>query len=249
MSADPLWGKAETTDRRVVPVRGLDLILEPGGWPEAEACRAEIDVHFAQRQAANPHLWNGAILLLRDHAFADGVLRGRFRQTDFAAFLWWRDQGWPQDLNAVNAFALAAIESADGAFLMGVMGPHTSSAGRIYFPGGTPDLSDVTAHGAVDLEASAWRELKEETGLGRADVALDGGFFAVFDGPRLGLMRRLVLKAGTDAAVAQVRGFLAREALPELADLAAVRTADDLTPQMAPFAVDYMRARWAAAHG
>lgn len=246
MSTDPLWGVDVTTDRRVVPVRGLDLVLEPGGWPEAEACRVEIDAHFARRQAANPHLWNGAILLLRDHAFADGVLRGRFRQTDFASFLWWRDLGWPQDLNAVNAFALAAIESADGAFLMGVMGSHTSSAGRIYFPGGTPDLSDVTAHGAVDLEASAWRELQEETGLARADVALDGGFFAVFDGPRLGLMRRLVLKAGTDAAVAQVRRFLARETLPELADLAAVRAAADLTPQMAPFAVDYMQARWAA---
>lgn len=246
MSADPLWGVETTTGRRVVPVRGLDLVLEPGGWPEAEACRVEIDAHFASRHAANPHLWNGAILLLRDYGFADGVLRGRFRQTDFASFLWWRDQGWPQDFNATNAFALAAIESADGAFLMGVMGAHTSAAGRIYFPGGTPDLSDVTARGVVDLEASAWRELKEETGFGREDVVLDGGFFAAFDGPRLGLLRRLVLKAGAEEALAQVRGFLAGETLPELADLAVVRTAADLTPQMAPFAVEYMQARWAA---
>ncbi|MGR7994794.1 NUDIX hydrolase [Xanthobacter sp. ZOL 2024] len=245
MSADPLWGN-ETEGRRVVPVRGLDLVLEPGGWPEAEAFRSEIDAHFAQRRAVNPHLWNGAVLLLRDYEMDDGHLRGRFRQTDFATFLWWRDRGWPQDMQALNAFSLAAIEGADGAFLMGVMGPHTASAGCVYFPGGTPDLSNVTPAGQVDLEASAWQELREETGLGAADVAQDLGFVAVFDGPRLALMRRLVLRRPAAAAAAQVRDFLAREALPELTDMMLVRGPGDFTPQMAPFALAYMQARWSA---
>ncbi|MFG1478264.1 NUDIX hydrolase [Xanthobacter sp. V4C-4] len=246
MSGGDLWGPSETGDRRVAPVLTVALTLEPGGWPEAEARRAEIDAHFAARQATNPHLWNGDILLLRDRRFAAGHLEGRVRRTDFAAFLWWRDQGWPLDFGMVNVFALAALEGADGAFLMGVMGAHTSSAGGIYFPGGTPDLSDLAADGRLDLEASAWRELHEETGLTRADVARDAGFTAVFDGPRLALLRRLVLPEPAEAAARRIRAFLRRDDLPELADIAVIHSEKDITPQMAPFAVAYMRHLWGA---
>ena len=34
-----------------------------------------------------------------------------------------------------DCFGAAAIAAVDGAFLLGVMGPHTANAGRIYFPG------------------------------------------------------------------------------------------------------------------
>ncbi|MDQ0503892.1 NUDIX hydrolase [Xanthobacter agilis] len=243
MSADPLWGQDDTKDRRVAPVRSVCLTLEDGGWPEAEARQAEIDSHFALRQRANPHLWNGDILLLRDHRFADGHLDGRVRRTTFASFLWWRDQGWP-DLGMVNVFALAALEGADGAFLMGVMGAHTASAGRIYFPGGTPDLSDLTTDGHLDLAGSVWRELAEETGLAVADVTRDAGFTAVFDGPRLALLRRLLLPEPAADAARRIHAFLGRETLPELSAMAIVRNVKDISPQMAPFAVAYMRHLW-----
>lgn len=246
MSDDAVWGQLDEEGRRVAPVRHLRLRLEPGGWPEAEAHRAEIDHHFAARQAANPHLWNGDILLMRGHQFTDGVLDGQVRLADFASFLWWRDQGWP-DLGMINIFALAALEGADGAFLMGVMGPHTSTAGRIYFPGGTPDPNDLTPDGTLDLAGSVWRELLEETGLGPDDVACDAGFTAVFDGPRLALLRRLILPEPAAVAAARIRAFLAREAQPELADMAIVRNGKDISSQMAPFAVAYMRDRWGGA--
>ncbi|WP_454914722.1 NUDIX hydrolase [Xanthobacter sediminis] len=246
MSADPIWGEGTNGDRRVAPVLSLSVTLEDGGWPEAEAHRGEINAHFAARQAANPHLWNGDILLLRDHLFADGRLEGRVRRTDFASFLWWRDEGWP-DLGMVNLFALAALEGSDGAFLMGVMGAHTASAGRIYFPGGTPDLSDLSADGRLDLDASVWRELAEETGLAAKDVAHDAGFTAVSDGPRLALLRRLVLPEPAEDAARRIRAFLAGETLPELSDMAVVRNVRDISSQMAPFAVAYIRHLWGAA--
>lgn len=232
-------------DWRIAPARGLDFTLEAGGWPEAEARRAEIDADFAARKAANPHLWNGQILLLRRFDFRDGCLSGTFRQTDFATFLWWRHDGW-RDLGMVNAFGLAALEGADGGFVLGVMGPQTSSAGRIYFPGGTPDPADVTAGGQVDLEASVWRELGEETGLVRADVARDEGWSVVFDGPRLALLRRLVFPEPADALAARIRAFLARERAPELSDVAVVHKEADISPHMVPFATAYIRGRWRA---
>jgi 8-oxo-dGTP pyrophosphatase MutT (NUDIX family) len=206
--------------------------------------RAEVEAHFARRAADNPHLWNGPILLLARHGFADGMLSGTFRQTDFAAFTFWRDEGW-KDEGMVNAFALAAIEGSDGGFVLGVMGPHTASAGRIYFPSGTPDPSDITADNRVDLHASMLRELTEETGLLPSDILRDDGFTGLFEGPRVALMGRLVFDTPADDLAARIRAFLASEMQPELADVAVVRSEADLTPAMAPFAVDYMRWRWA----
>lgn len=246
MSADAVFGPDTSGDRRIAPVLSMSVTLEAGGWPEAEAHREEITAHFARRQAANPHLWNGDILLLRDHRLAGGRLEGRARRTDFASFLWWRDRGWP-DLGMVNVFALAALEGSDGAFLMGVMGAHTSAPGRIYFPGGTPDPSDLAADGRLDFDASVWRELREETGLLAADVARDAGFIAVPDGPRLALLRRLVLREDAAAAAGRIRAFLAREAAPELSDVAVVRNVRDISSQMAPFVVAYMRHLWGTA--
>lgn len=241
------WGRSAPAAMAVV--RTLDLRLEPGGWPELAAQADAVGAHFARRQAENPALWNGPVLLMRgDYRLADGTLSGRFRQSDFASFLWWRDAGWP-DLGMVNAFALAAIEGADGGFVLGVMGPHTSMAGRIYFPGGTPDPSDVTAAGEVDLVGSVFRELEEETGLTAADVAADHGFVAVCDGPRVALLRRLVFAEPAAALATRIRGFLGREAKPELADVAVVQSEADLDPRIAPFAVAYMRARWAGNAG
>jgi len=39
------------------------------------------------------------------------------------------------------------VQSADGAFLLGVMGDHTFNAGHIYFPCGTPDPSETKPYG------------------------------------------------------------------------------------------------------
>lgn len=239
------WGDTSASDLRLAPVRKLDLRLEPGGWPEVAPHRAEIEAHYAARSAANPNLWNGPLLLLRAWRFEAGVLSGTFRQTDFASFLWWREVMDWRPMGLVNAFALAAMEGSDGGFVLGVMGPHTAVPGRTYFPGGTPDLSDVTDGDKVDLEGSAYRELTEETGLTAADVAHDGGFTAVFDGPRIALLRRLVFAEPAEALAARVRRFLAKEALPELQDMVVMRGEADVTQRTAPFVLAYMRARWA----
>src|SRR6266576_268539 len=85
-------------------------------------------------------------------------------EVDFASFIAWRDWGFP-DKSVRNCFPMAALRSSDGAFLLGVMGSHTATAGQIYFPAGTPDPNDINGN-TVDLERGVIRELIEETGLG-----------------------------------------------------------------------------------
>ena len=99
---------------------------------------------------------------------------GAYLETDFASFIAWRDWGFPDTSRAQLLSPSAALRSADGAFLLGVMGAHTATAGQIYFPAGTPDPNDIDGD-TVDLERGVIRELIEETGLGSADVVAGAG--------------------------------------------------------------------------
>ena len=152
---------------RLLKVGELDLRFEPTRWTFAERQATSIATHWARLTKAKPSLFNGRVLLLGQREFetgADGVrrLKGVFFETDYADFVAWSDFGHPTE-PVDNCFSMAAVRSDDGAFLLGEMAHHTFNAGQIYFPAGTPDPSDVF-DGKVDLEASARRELLEETG-------------------------------------------------------------------------------------
>ncbi len=226
----------------IVSLDHLDLRLAPRSWPFAESRRVEIDEHFRAAQAAQPALWNGRVLLLHDHAVAGRVMTGTCFETDFASFLAWRDWGFV-DPAVRNAFPQAALRAADGAFLLGVMGERTANAGHIYFPSGTPDLSDVDGD-RVDLGATLKRELAEETGLAAADFTVEPGWTAVFDGPRIALFR--VVRSAEPAALLRARildnlGSIADE---ELADMRIVRSPADYDPQMTGYVTAYLDDFW-----
>ena len=144
-------------DIPIIPLTRLDLRYEPGAWPFAVARRAEIDVHFTKLRIEKPNMWNGRVLMMRRGDIADGVLTGAYLETDFASFIAWRDWGFP-DSTMRNCFPMAALRAADGAFLLGQMGPHTATAGQIYFAAGTPDPNDIVGE-TVDLERGVIREI------------------------------------------------------------------------------------------
>src|SRR5437879_9573505 len=104
-------------------VTTLDLTVQPRLWPFAEARRAEIDAHFAGKQAEKPQLWNGRILLGRNPVFSSGHFSASYFASDFASFLAWRDWGFP-DPDVFNGFGMGALRCADGAFVLGEMDRH-----------------------------------------------------------------------------------------------------------------------------
>jgi 8-oxo-dGTP pyrophosphatase MutT (NUDIX family) len=227
---------------RVVPIDRLDIAYAPFRWPFAETRGHDIAAHFEARRQETPHLWNGRILLMRDFAIADGALRGRYFETGFADFLAWRDWNFP-DPAVVNCFAMGALQSSDGAFLMGVMSAATSNPGRIYFAAGTPDLDDLRG-GTVDLVGNILREIAEETGLTAADLTMAPDWHAVVDVPRVAVMKPVTVPFPAAEVRARMLRHLASEPDPELSDIRIVRSAADFDPAMPPFITAYLQTMW-----
>ncbi len=226
----------------VLRIERLETTLVAGAWPFAEQHRAAIETNFAARQQKTPALWNGRILMLRDHAIDGTTFRGSFIEVDYASFLTWHDWGRP-DAGAKDCFAQGALRAADGAFLLGVMGPRTSQPGHIYFPSGTPDRNDVVGT-AVDLEGSVWREMQEETGLTRADLAAESGWHTVLAGQRLAHIKIMQARETAEALRARILDNLSRQPEPELSDIRIVRGPGDLDPMMQDFIVAFLADAW-----
>jgi 8-oxo-dGTP pyrophosphatase MutT (NUDIX family) len=207
-------------------VRSLDTRFEPQPWPFAEANRERIAAHWAGVVAVKPALFNGRVLLLHRWSIEAGVFSGGYLMTDYASFLAWRDFGHP-DAGKWNGFAMAALISAEGHFLLGEMADHTANAGQIYFAAGTPDPADV-AGDRVDLAGSVLRELEEETGLGPAEVTVEPGWTVIVHGPRIAMMQRLRSSLPSTALKARIERFLAAERSPELTRMHVVARREDL---------------------
>ena len=233
-------------DIPVFRIDRLDLRFEPKTWPFAEERREEIEAYFRSLQGRSD-VWNGRVLLMHSHEIAGALLRGSYFETDYASFLAWRDWGFP-DPSIRNCFAQGAVRTADNAFLMGVMGSHTANPGRVYFPGGTPDPSDVIS-GKVDLELSMRRELAEETGLDAEQFDVEPGWYVALAGPRIGLIKVLHARETAATLCERVHAHLAQEETPELSDILMVGGPNDLDPMTPPFVVAVLRHLWQRGSG
>jgi 8-oxo-dGTP pyrophosphatase MutT (NUDIX family) len=227
----------------VIHVDRLQLAFARKPWAFAAERRAEIDAWFAAQRREKPALWNGRVLLLHEYALADGVFRGRYLEADYASFAAWRHWGGPEAA-VYDCFGAAAVLAADGAFLLGVMAPHTANAGHIYFPCGTPDLNDV-AGGRVDLDLSIRRELKEETGLDISEFAAEPGWTTVFELPLIAHIKVLHSREGAEALRARMLHHIACERQPELSDIRIVRSAADFDPAIRRFVTAFLAQRFA----
>ena len=229
----------------IVPVERLELAFAPRPWLFASERRAEIDAHFDALRRSNPALWNGRVLMLHEHAITGAVFRGAYLETDFASMLAWRHWDSP-DSRIRNCFAMGALRGSDGAFVLGVMGAHTANPGRIYFPAGLPDLSDVDG-ARVDLTRNVMREIGEETGLVPGDFEAERGWTTVLAGPRIAQVKMLRAHETADALRARILAHLAREKEPELADIHIVRGPADFDPMMPAFVTAFLTHVWSQA--
>ncbi|WP_246657257.1 NUDIX hydrolase [Methylocystis sp. B8] len=229
----------------IAEVDRLDCRFVDHHWRFAEERAAEIERHWQERRRVNPALYDGSVLLacrVELITSEDGarILRMSLFKTRFSRFVAWRDFGWP-DKTVSNCFSMPAVRARDGAYLLGEMAPSHSSAGQLYFPCGTPDPSDIVAHGKVDLVGNLVRELAEETGLVVAESRAAAGWTVIFDRQHIACIKRLDFDAPSQALLAKVKAFLASESAPELADALMVSTLEALSdPRLPAFMVAYL---------
>jgi len=144
-----------------------------------------------------------------------------------------------------NGFGMGALLANDGAFALGEMGQHTSNAGRIYFPSGTPDLDDVRGD-TLDIEGSVAREVEEETGLKPGDYRAEPHWDCVFTGVAVAVMRILRVDMTGEALRQRIEANLAGEQQPELVGIHLVRRTGDFTPTMPRFVTAYLERQFGA---
>jgi 8-oxo-dGTP pyrophosphatase MutT (NUDIX family) len=222
-----------------VPINFLDLKLRPGSWSFAEAERLRIAEHWRKLADDNPKIWNGDVLICTNVELRDGGLKGDFLKTDYASFVAWRDWGWP-DKTVCNVFGSAAVLSSDRAVLYGRMAGHTLNAGKIYPPGGSLEMMDVTADGRVDVMGSITRELEEETGLEAAD-AEKGELLAIFDERRLSVAQVFRFVDAAEALAARVRQYLRSAHEDELSDIEIIDSSSQFDSTTPPYAIALAR--------
>jgi 8-oxo-dGTP pyrophosphatase MutT (NUDIX family) len=222
-------------------VTQLDLKYCQWTWPFAVERRADIDAHFALKQAEKPKLWNGRVLLGRNPVFSEGRFSADYFETDFASFLAWRDWGFA-DSSVFNGFGVGALRGNDGAFVLGEMAGHTANAGKIYFPAGTPDLDDLR-NGAVDIAGSVARETEEETGLTVADYRAAVHWDCIVSGSLIAIIKILDVDMPGEALRARIEANLAGHALPELSAIHLVRGSADFTPAMTGYVTAFIEAQ------
>jgi 8-oxo-dGTP pyrophosphatase MutT (NUDIX family) len=217
---------------RIVTVRLLELPIVDHHWPWREDNADRIAERWARSLEAKPALFDGRVLMMRGGAAAADLYEANFFETDFSAFLAWQDLGFP-DKSVRNGFGMAALRGSDGGFVLGVMADHTANAGRIYFPAGTPDRSDIR-DAAVDLAGSVERELLEETGLARPEVAFEDRWHVVEFGTKTGFLRPVSVDAPAAEVAAEIDARLRRQVRPELSGMHVVRRRADVDPARMP---------------
>jgi N-acetylglutamate synthase-like GNAT family acetyltransferase/8-oxo-dGTP pyrophosphatase MutT (NUDIX family) len=213
----------------------LDISVSTEPWRFESEHREEIESHFEEARQRIPLLWNGRTLKLTGYSFEEGIFKGTCAECSFAAFLAWRDWGAP-DTFAHNLFGSAILRSADGALLYGVMSHKTATAGMIYPPGGNLDPTDLRPDGRVDVVGAIYRELEEETGLGRGDVR-PAELLVAFDGPRISIGQVMDVPRVAGDLREQIVRFSEGTEEQELSDVRIIRNAADLhDPAIIPYA-------------
>jgi len=127
--------------------------------------------------------------------------------------------------------------------IFGEMAAHTSNAGQVYFPCGTPDLDDVIA-GRVDLLHSCTRELKEETGFDASDFTAEPGWRIAELPSRIVAVKLLRSSQDAETLRAQALAHLRSETVPELADIRVLRGRQDIDAAVPEFAAVFLRSLW-----
>lgn len=221
-------------ERQIIPLTGIDILLEDEPHPFEIEHREAIEAHWVAERNANPALFNGRMVLPFSVAVEGGTLKGRSRPIDFATFLYWRRKAERPD--GVHIFAHAVPVSSDNAIIAVRMGKHTANPGRIYCAAGSFEPDDFT-DGRMDFERNTHREVLEETGLDLSEAERDRDFGLLRSGRSVLLFRRYFLQRDAASVERTIETHIQNDPHPEIDAAVVIREGtypDNMAAHMKP---------------
>lgn len=216
----------------VMKVDRVELKRVAGLWSHQCDNNETISVFWQDALSRNPHLFNGPFFILDRWHLSDGVLFGECRETNYAAYLHWRANGFASA--GRNAFAMPVLRANNGAVLVGRMAPWTANAGTWYMPAGSIDADDISGDGRIDIESNMCREVAEEIGITITPAMMEKNWTLVFTRGRLAMFREIHFTLSVDALCTQIRAYLAKEEQAELDQLRFITCLHDINDLPTP---------------
>ncbi|MEZ5899422.1 MAG: NUDIX hydrolase [Hyphomicrobiaceae bacterium] len=212
----------------VVRIESLNAHLVSGTWRYAHNHREVIADHWRMACAANPNFFNGVVHVLNGLHIEDGHATADFLATEFKDYLYWRDEGYPDEAQVRDGFGSALIRSREGYVILGRQMPGNINEGLAYLPGGFIDARDVSEDHQIDVRGSVARELAEETGLDASAVTPQHGFLVTQVAAHVSFAVPYVSPLGADDLVQRVHAHIAAESNPELAEVVVLKSPADM---------------------
>ncbi|OHV78005.1 NUDIX hydrolase [Ensifer sp. LCM 4579] len=206
----------------VFPVSEVDVRVVAGPHPFHLAEAERVRENWRQEIAANPHLFDGEMVLQRTVRISDGRIDAEAHVVPYSTFLWWRKTRAP---GACHLFGMPVLVSSDGAFIAIRMGAHTANAGRVYSPGGSLEPEDIVG-GRCDVAANIAREVREETGIALREEDAEPGWQVIHMEGTVTVFRIFRLRSAADEIVARVAAHVAADPHPEIDQAVAIRSPD-----------------------
>lgn len=214
----------------ILPVETVAVRLDRAPHPFETENGEEIDANWARERAANPALFDGAMVLLSRLAYAGRRLEGVCHLIRYATFLHWRRH---RSAVAGHTFAHAMLVTTDNALAAVRMGTHTANPGNVYFAAGSFEPMDFT-DGFAHVDFNMIREVREETGLDLAPLPRDPIYHVLAAQGGTVIFRRFYLPFASAEAARRIEEHVANDPDPELVGPVIIRNPADLPEGLLP---------------
>ena len=215
----------------LVRVDAFDLSVVDDPHPLYVVHQAEIEANWEREINANPHLFNGQMVLQRHLTYDQGVIIGVAHVIPYSTLLWWRKRPDPE--GALHLFGFAVIVSSDGAIIAIRMSDRTANPGQVYCAAGSLDLSDIV-DGKLDVAGNMAREVREETGLALSEAEADQHFYASHKDNRIVVFRLYRFPVTSSEIKARIEAHMPHDKEQEIDSVVVIRSADPIAHNYNP---------------
>lgn len=226
-------------ENKVYAVNRVAARVVPGGLAYAESNRVAIKENWRKQVAAKPALFDGEIFLAPRAIIENGIFSAGFQRSSFATLMFWRadqstDRPW-------HIFGSGVMVSAEGHLIAARQANHGALGGKVYFPAGTIDDTDIF-DGQLNYEMNMRREVLEETGIDLIGARPDASTYLVTANRSIALFRRYHFDIPTAELVGRIQKYLAQQEQSELSEIVPFTAPNDLD-ESSPSYIDAF-AKW-----